>query len=127
MHDDLSDLFTSRFSFDGTWENVLGVGSVRMDPAVSLLYDALEHDAVNFVDFCPWERDPEDFSECVASSETKQFLLITSDENEPNLDYASARSLSWVATTIARRVKDESRILILNNVDLNVRLSWILL
>lgn len=28
-----------------TWENVLGVGTVRMDPSVPLLYDALEHDA----------------------------------------------------------------------------------
>lgn len=31
--------------FDSTWKDILGVGSVRMDPAVPLLYDALEHDA----------------------------------------------------------------------------------
>lgn len=53
MHGDLSDLLTSRFLFDGTWEDVLGIGSVGMDPAIPLLYDTLEHDAVDFVDFRP--------------------------------------------------------------------------
>jgi len=64
--------FTLRVSFDNTWEDVLGVGSVRMDPAVPLLYNALEHDVLNFVDFREKKRIFQN-----ASLLPKQYLLIT--------------------------------------------------
>jgi hypothetical protein len=41
----LNERVNLRCSYGGTWKDVFGVGSVRMDPAVPLLYDALEHDA----------------------------------------------------------------------------------
>lgn len=83
-----------------------------MDPAIPLLYDALEHDAEFRVFLsAAWEN----FLECVASFETRQFLLIA-----PN--YHEWRWRSWSSTDYAisnrdhnYEIRDESHTLILIN------------